>query len=218
MKAVLVEPSWANRLDAGVKSLDLRLAPEARESLLQFVALLAKWNRAYNLTAVRDPLEMVDRHLLDSLSILPYLRGGQILDLGTGAGLPGIPLALLRPQWQFVLLDSSSKKLRFVRQTVLELGLANVQTVHTRVERFRPERPFDTLISRAFAPLPRMLELTRNLLAPHAVLLAMKGKAPVDEIRGLPRDLQAELIPLQVPFADGKRHLVRITQTSELLR
>jgi 16S rRNA (guanine527-N7)-methyltransferase len=171
-----------------------------------------KWNRAYNLTALRDPLEMVGKHLLDSLSVLNYLHGTRILDLGTGPGLPGIPLAVLRPQYDFVLLDSNGKKIRFVRQAQLEMAIQNIQPVQARVEGYRTDRPFDTLIARAFSSLPRILQLTQGLWRREGCLLAMKGSMPHQELAALPADLAVRIIPLQVPFCEGERHLIEIRQ------
>jgi len=130
-------------LQDGVHALGLALAPAAQEKLIAYIELLAKWNQAYNLTAVRDPEQMIARHLLDSLAILPWVRGPRVLDIGSGAGLPGIPLALARPELQFVLLDSNAKKTRFITQALAELGLENVEVVHSRVEKYQPAVPFD---------------------------------------------------------------------------
>src|SRR4030067_635573 len=141
------------RLQQGLSEMGLNLTAPARKKLLNFLELLEKWNRAYNLTAVRDPEQMVPRHLLDSLTVLPYLKGPSILDIGTGAGLPGLPLALARPDLAFTVLDSNLKKIRFVRQAVRELDIKNVEIAHARVEKFHPERKFDTLIARAFASI-----------------------------------------------------------------
>jgi 16S rRNA (guanine527-N7)-methyltransferase len=200
----------ARRLEQGAVILGLSLTEYESKRLLQFIELLLKWNQAYNLTALRDPMEMVERHLLDSLSVLDYLQGSRILDIGTGPGLPGIPLALLRPRCEFVLLDSNSKKIRFVRQVKLELAIGNIRPVHARVEQYHPERPFDTLLARAFTSLPRMLELTGGLWAEEACLLAMKGALPQQELAELPAGIQARSIPLQLPFSQAQRHLIAL--------
>ena len=210
MPASRQQPDLLTRLRDGAGILGVELTEDESERLLRFIWLLLKWNRAYNLTALDDPMVMVERHLLDSLSVLPYLQGKRILDMGTGPGLPGIPLALMRPQWNFILLDSNNKKIRFVRQAMLELALDNVQPVHARVEQYQPDQPFDTLIARAFTDLPRMLALTRELLVPHGILLAMKGKLPQSELAQLPADRTVRIIPLQVPFCAGERHLIEI--------
>ncbi|MCU7805004.1 MAG: 16S rRNA (guanine(527)-N(7))-methyltransferase RsmG [Candidatus Thiodiazotropha sp. (ex Lucinoma borealis)] len=201
------------RLQQGAMVIDMSLSEQQQQGLMQFLSLLVNWNKAFNLTAVRDPLEMVGRHLLDSLVLLPHLTSTSCLDMGTGAGLPGIPLAIMRPQTQFVLLDGNSKKIRFVRQVVMELGLKNVQPVHARVERYHPESPFQTLLSRAFSALPKMLELTSELRGPETELLAMKGSVPSEEIAQLGPDYRCDIIPLQVPFDVGERCLVRIRQS-----
>jgi 16S rRNA (guanine527-N7)-methyltransferase len=200
------------RLLAGASEMGLALDEGQRELMLDYLALMVKWNAAYNLTAVRQPLEMVARHLLDSIVLLPYLKPGPCLDMGTGAGVPGIPLAIMCPDSDFVLLDSNSKKIRFVHQVKLELNLRNVQTVHARVEQYRPDRPFNTLISRAFSDLPKMLALTNGLRQPGCELLAMKGTVPTHEIARLPDQVRAEVIPLRVPFEAGERCLVRIVE------
>ncbi|MCU7807044.1 MAG: 16S rRNA (guanine(527)-N(7))-methyltransferase RsmG [Candidatus Thiodiazotropha sp. (ex Semelilucina semeliformis)] len=206
------ESACRERLQQGSETLGLALADEQAEKLLQFLSLLAKWNRAYNLTAVRDPLEMVSRHLLDSLAVEPHLEGRRCLDMGTGPGLPGIPLAVIRPEIEFVLLDSNNKKIRFVRQAILELGLKNVEAVHTRVEDYQPEKGFDMLISRAFTSLPNMLDLTAGLRRIDTVLLAMKATVPQDELQTLEAENNCRIIPLQVPYTEGQRCLIRFSQ------
>lgn len=203
------------RLVDGAAAMGIALTALQSDRLLAYLALLVKWNRAYNLTAVRDPDEMLPRHLLDSLSILPLVIGAigdtaaRILDVGTGAGLPGIPLAIMLPGARFTLLDSNGKKTRFVRQAQLELGLENVEVVHARVEELHPAEPFDLITSRAFAPLPRMFAQTAHLLAPGGGYLAMKGAVPVEEIAELDREgILAEVVPLQVPGTEGERHAI----------
>lgn len=200
------------RLRRGAQALGLAMDERQEARLLQFLALLVKWNKAYNLTAVRDPLEMVGRHLLDSLAVLPHLRGRRCLDMGTGAGLPGIPLAIMRPETDFVLLDSNGKKIRFVRQVVMELGLENVTAVQQRVEAYRADAAFDVLTARAFTALPRMLALTAHLRGPGAVLLAMKAERAEAERAGLAERVDAHIIELQVPYLQGVRCLVRVAE------
>ncbi len=148
---------WREQLDSGLSRLGLALDRAQQEGLLGYLGLLLKWNRVYNLSAVRDPREMVGRQLLDSLAVAPYLHGDRVLDLGTGAGLPGIPLAIAEPRRRFTLIDSNGKKTRFVQQSVIELGLGNVEVVRARVEAFRPDLGFDTVTARAFASLPELL-------------------------------------------------------------
>ncbi|MET0049606.1 MAG: 16S rRNA (guanine(527)-N(7))-methyltransferase RsmG [Candidatus Thiodiazotropha sp.] len=206
------EKACRERLQAGVEQLAISLSGSQMDQLIHYLALLHKWNKAYNLTAVRDPLEMVSRHLLDSLAVLPYFNTRSCLDMGTGAGLPGIPLAILCPQTRFVLLDSNSKKVRFLRQVILELGLDNATGVHSRLEALQPDEPFPTLISRAFTDLPRMLQLASGLMQPGSELLAMKGRVPDSEIAALPPGYDCKILPLRVPFCEAERCLVRITR------
>jgi 16S rRNA (guanine527-N7)-methyltransferase len=191
------------------------LPVDDRQRLLAFVRLLAKWNSAYNLTAVRDPEEMVTRHLLDSLVLLPYVQGPRVLDIGTGPGLPGIPLAVARPDCAFTLLDANAKKTRFVTQAVGELGLKNVDVVQARVENYRPAQKFDTLVARAFSSIADMLENARHLCAPHGRFLAMKGVYPEAELAAIPADYAvSEVAALQVPGLKAARHLAIITLRS----
>jgi 16S rRNA (guanine527-N7)-methyltransferase len=198
------------RLAEGMAALDVPASPEHRERLLAFLALMQKWNRAYNLTAIRDLRTAVDLHLLDSLTTWPYLHGGRILDVGTGAGLPGIPLAIVSEDKKFVLLDSNAKKTRFVQQAVIELGLKNVDVVAARVEQYRPERGFDTVLARAFASLGEIAAATERLLAPHGRILAQKGQWPQEEIENI-KDRAVRVHRLAIPGLDVERHLVEIT-------
>ena len=184
----------------------------SHQQLLAYVALLAKWNATYNLTAVRDPAEMVTRHLLDSLAIVPHVRGPRVLDVGTGPGLPGIPLAIALPALAFTLLDSNGKMLRFVTQAVGELALKNVEVVQIRAENYRPSVPFDTLVTRAFANIADMLAHTRHLLAPHGCILAMKGRLTDEERAAIPAEYMAETIRLHVPGLEAERQLVILTR------
>ena len=179
------------------------------DRLLQFIDLLLKWNRVYNLTSIVRPADMVSLHLLDSLAILPYLNGARVLDVGTGAGLPGLPLALFCPGKAFTLLDGNAKKTRFVRQAAIELGLSNVTVVHDRVEQFRPAQGFDCIMARAFANLPEIMAQTLHLLNPGGVLLAQKGKLPEGELNALENTV-FQVIPLSIPGVDAERHLIAI--------
>ncbi|MEJ2693488.1 MAG: 16S rRNA (guanine(527)-N(7))-methyltransferase RsmG [Candidatus Thiodiazotropha sp.] len=199
------------RLRQGVKALGLAMDENQERLLLQFLALLVKWNRAYNLTAVRQPMEMVGRHLLDSLAVVPHLRGGRCLDIGTGPGLPGIPLAIMCPERAYVLLDSNGKKTRFVRQAVLELGLGNVAVQQQRVEAYRSDEGFDTLIARAFSSLPRIIEMTSHLRRPGSLLLAMKAEKVEQELKALGPGVASRVIPLRVPFIEGERCLIEVS-------
>jgi 16S rRNA (guanine527-N7)-methyltransferase len=188
--------------------MNIEYSAEQLDQLLDFLALLVKWNRAYNLTAIRQPEEMARLHILDSLSVLPYLQGRQIADIGTGAGLPGIPLAIFSRDKVFSLVDSNAKKTRFIQQAVLELALQNVSVHHARVEQFEPVEKFSTVIMRAFAELTKIVQLTRHLLDKEGVLLAMKGQEPVQELQQINQAFQ--LIPLVVPGVEAERCLVCI--------
>ena len=200
------------RLDAGVAALHIDLPAGARETLLAYVALLARWNAAYNLSAVREPAAMVTRHLLDSLSVLPYVQGTTLADLGSGAGLPGIPLAIAAPGRRVTLVDSNGKKARFLRAAVRELGLANVAVIEARVE--NAEGTFDCVTARAFASLADMLAGGGHLLAPDGRWLALKGRMPEDELAALPEGFRVEAVhPLAVPGLDAARHLVIISRS-----
>ncbi len=200
-------------LDAGLAALGIDLPATARQKLLDYVALIAKWNQVHNLTAIREPVKMVTHHLLDSLALLKVIDGAskRVIDIGSGAGLPGIPLAIARPDWQVTLLDSNHKKGVFLQQAVSELGLANATVVVDRVEAFRPDAGFDCVVSRAFSDLPEFAELSRHLRGPGGVLLAMKGVYPYEEVLQLSPDIgTVEVIRLEVPGVDAERHLVSI--------
>ncbi len=176
---------------------------------LRYLALLEKWNRAKNLTAITRQSEMVVKHLLDSLAIAPYLEGKRILDVGSGGGLPGIPLAILFPEKRVTLIDSIGKKTRFLAQAANLLGLHNVEVVQKRVESFHASVPFDVITSRAFSSLPKMMQLCEHLKAPQGVYLAMKAKLEEDEQLAL-QTLVHEAIELTVPFLEGTRTLIKI--------
>jgi 16S rRNA (guanine527-N7)-methyltransferase len=179
------------------------------DGLTLYLGELAKWNKAYNLTAIRNPQEMVVRHIVDSLSAAPLLRGTRILDAGTGAGLPGIPLALCYPDRQFMLLDSNGKKIRFIQHVAGELGLTNVLPVQVRVESYEIEERFDTVISRAFTALADFVTNSGHLIKPAGCLLAMKGKLPEAELQALPPGWQATNIePVYVPGLAAERHII----------
>lgn len=197
-----------DKLSQGLVALGLDNGADRLDALLHFIKLIAKWNKAYNLTAVRDPEEMVSVHILDSLAILPHIRPPRVADIGTGAGLPGIPLAICLPDCHFTLVDSNSKKTRFVQQAVLELKLKNVEVVHGRVESLQPEQAFSTVITRAFASMPDILKLTGHLLADDGLLLAMKGQQPDQELAEISSDYS--VIPIKVPGIDAERCLIRL--------
>jgi len=198
-------------LQRGIAQLGIELSAEAQKKLLDYLSLLHKWNKVYNLTAIRDPQQMVSHHLLDSLVVMPYLWEGRWLDVGCGAGLPGVVLAVAQPDWQFTLLDSNSKKTSFVQQAIIELGLHNASVHCARVEEWQPAEQFDGIISRAFTQLGDFLRITRHLAAPHGRWAAMKG-APEHELAGLPGGCLVErVIPLQVPGLHAARSLVIAT-------
>ncbi|HEU4708375.1 MAG TPA: 16S rRNA (guanine(527)-N(7))-methyltransferase RsmG [Methylophilaceae bacterium] len=197
----------AAKLDQGLQEVGLILAPEVRQKLLDYLALLQKWNKVHNLTAVRDPEEMVTLHLLDSLSVLPYIEGSRLLDVGSGAGLPGIPLAICKPELQVTVLDASHKKASFMRQAKAELKIANMEVVCERVEAYQPPALFDTVISRAFSDLGEFMQLTRHLGKPEAQWLAMKGVYPFEELAQIKVE-PIRVVPLQVPGLNAQRHLV----------
>ncbi|CAA9892412.1 methyltransferase, SAM-dependent methyltransferase, glucose-inhibited cell-division protein [Candidatus Methylobacter favarea] len=195
-------------LISGLQSLNLNISKDKVELLLAFIKLIEKWNKAYNLTAVRNREEMVRLHLLDSLAIIPYLEGKRVIDIGTGAGLPGIPLAICLPETRFALLDSNAKKTRFVQQAVLELKLKNVEVCPNRVETYHPEKSFNTVIARAFAALPNIVKSAAHVLSRDGVLLAMKGRRPDSELEQLA--LKTTVIPIRVPGIEAERCLIRI--------
>ena len=199
-------------LITGLESLDLPLDEDKIEQLMCFIKLLEKWNKAYNLTSIRNTEDMVRLHLLDSLAIIPFIEGKHVIDIGTGAGLPGIPLAIYLPSIDFTLLDSNAKKTRFVQQVILELKLKNVSVCHNRVERYLPEVSFNTVITRAFASLSDIVKLTGHLLSKNGIILAMKGQPPDEQYINFAK---TTLIPINVPGIPAKRCLVKMQLTEE---
>ena len=199
--------SQAALLAQGIASMGLAISDDAQQKLLAYLALLQKWNKVYNLTAVRDPLEMVTLHLLDSLSVLPYVNSKNILDVGSGGGLPGIVLAICKPELQVTTIDTVQKKVIFMRQVKGELGLENLTPVHARVENFKPDVPFEIVISRAFSEIALFVQLTKHLIAENGQWLAMKGIMPADELVGLPLT-PVQVIALKVAGLDAERHLL----------
>ena len=199
-------------LAAGVAEMGLDVSLEAQAKLLQYLSLLNKWNKVYNLTAVRDPLEMVTLHLLDSLSVLPYIKTKNLLDVGSGGGLPGIVLAICKPELQVTTIDTVQKKAIFMRQVKGELGLNNLEVVHARVENYQPAEKFAAVISRAFSEAALFIKLTQHLLADKGQWLAMKGVAPHEELEKLAIKAN-KIIPLKVAGLDAERHLVIFENT-----
>ena len=194
-------------LAAGLAELGIELPADAQTKLLAFRDLLLKWNKTYNLTALRDPAQAIPLHLLDSLAILPHVGNGALLDVGSGGGLPAIPLAIVRPELSVSMVDTVQKKTTFLQQAVIELGLTNAAVYHARVEKMSGQ--YAQISSRAFSELGLFVELTRHLLAPGGRWLAMKGGRPDDEIASLPADISVEaIIPLTVPGVDAERHLI----------
>lgn len=201
--------SLEEKLASGLEEMGLLLDPVTQSNLLKYVALIQKWNKVYNLTAVRDPLKMITQHLLDSLAVLPHIAGRRLIDIGTGSGLPGIPLALANPALEVTLLDSNHKKTSFLRQACLELGLHNVTVVCERVEAWRPEEKYDVVISRAFSDLGEFASLALHLCSDTGWMLAMKGIYPHEELTRLPANVALQgVAPLRVPGLDAERHLV----------
>lgn len=195
--------------------LCLALSDQQDQQLQQYLALLQRWNKVYNLTAVRDPEQMLPLHLWDSLSIVPFIQAETCLDVGSGAGLPGIPLAILRPTQHFTLVDTNGKKTRFIQQAALELGLANVEVVQTRVEQWQPEQKFAAIISRAFASLADFVTVSGEHLQAQGTLYAMKGRYPESEIAELPQGWRLACShSLSVPGLDAERHLLELTRTA----
>lgn len=197
----------AEQLADGIRQMGLDVSAQAQQQLLQYLALLQKWNKVYNLTAVRDPQEMVTLHLLDSLSVLPYIKGHNLLDVGSGAGLPGVVIAICKPDLQVTTIDTVQKKAIFMRQVKGELGLDNLSVVHARVEEHHPQQPYDQVISRAFSEIALLMQLTKHLIAKGGEWLAMKGLVPTQELAVLAEKPNA-IVPLQVAGLEAQRHLL----------
>ena len=208
--------SLLNQLETGLEKMGLKIGEDLPESvparLIEYLELLVKWNKAFNLTAVRDPAEMVSKHLLDSLAVLPYIGDGLIADVGSGAGLPGIPLAHARPQTRFVLLDSNGKKTSFLNQAKRLLKLDNVEVVNQRVEDYRPELYFDAVIARAYADTRLILKSTAHLHQPTTRILVMQGK--LDETINDPAYVLRRAYKLDIYGLDAERHLLEITKAN----
>lgn len=195
-------------LQQGLQSLNIPVSDKQLDTLLAFIKLIEKWNKAYNLTAVRNREDMARIHILDSLAVLPYIEGKRIADIGTGAGLPGIPLAIFLPDVEFTLVDSNSKKTRFVQQAILELKLKNVNVIHSRVENIQADMLFSTVIMRAFASIQEIISLTSRLIDSSGILLAMKGQKPTDELNSISNEYS--IISIKIPELEAERCLIRI--------
>lgn len=197
------------------EGLGLLVSDKQDQQLQQYLALLQRWNKAYNLTAVRDPAQMLILHLWDSLSVVPFIGAESCLDVGSGAGLPGIPLAIMRPDQQFTLLDTNGKKTRFIQQAALELGLKNLKVVQARVEQWQPEQKFAAIISRAFASLADFVTVSGKHLQAQGTMYAMKGRYPDSEIADLPTGWSVvSSHQLLIPSLDAERHLLELTRTA----
>ena len=201
------------KLDSLLAQANIQVSEQQKDQLIELVNLLNKWNKAYNLTSVRDPQEMLVKHILDSLVVSPYLQGDRFIDVGTGPGLPGLPLAIINPDKQFVLLDSLGKRVSFIRNAVLKLRLTNVTPVLSRVEEYQPEEKFDGVLSRAFASLKDMTEWCHHLLSSDGLFYALKGIYHQEEVQNLNDIFIVEkVVSLNVPTLVGERHLVLLTK------
>ncbi|WP_105902959.1 16S rRNA (guanine(527)-N(7))-methyltransferase RsmG [Vibrio gangliei] len=210
MNPTLINSALRDKLDALLSQTELDVSEQQRNQLVGYVVLLDKWNKAYNLTSVRNPMDMLVKHIMDSIVVSPYLPGDRFIDVGTGPGLPGIPLAILNPSAHFTLLDSLGKRIRFIKQVLHELGISNVEPMQSRVEEYQPEIGYDAVISRAFASMMDMVEWCYHLPKEESgVFLALKGQLPEDEMSQLPDTLTVSAIHiLQVPELEGDRHLI----------
>lgn len=199
------------QLEAYLAEINLPATAEQKKQLLDFVGMLNKWNKAYNLTSVRDPEIMLVRHIMDSLVVSKHLQGERFIDVGTGPGLPGIPLAIMNPSKTFVLLDSLGKRIRFQKQVAFELGIHNISSIESRVEAYQPEQKFDGVLSRAFASIHDMLTWCHHLPAEHGQFYALKGQLSDEEMQQIPAGFAiTETIELKVPKLDEQRHLLKI--------
>ncbi|GAA6205550.1 MULTISPECIES: 16S rRNA (guanine(527)-N(7))-methyltransferase RsmG [Thalassotalea] len=203
--------SLISELESLIKKSDIKVNETQISQLIQYVELLVKWNKAYNLTSVRDPHEMLVKHIMDSLAVGEVLEGNHFIDVGTGPGLPGIPLAILFPERSFVLLDSLGKRITFLRQVVFQLKLANVTPLLSRVEKYQPEIPFDGVLSRAFASLEDMINWCKHLIDQNGRFYALKGQYPKDELTQLPNDVSLiKSHEITVPNLVGERHVIEL--------
>lgn len=210
--------SLEDGLDQGLAELGLDLECGQKAQLMAYIALLEKWNRAYNLTAIRERKKMLSHHILDSLTVLPYISGRHVIDVGSGAGFPGMVLAIADPARHYTLLDSNGKKTRFLQQVVAELGLENVAVVHARIESYRAVGPFDCVLARAVASLAELVSLCTGLIGNHGRYIFMKGRYPEAEIAALPETVRLErTMEIRVPGVEGARHIVELCQNSPMI-
>lgn len=209
----MADEALLSRIGDGAAKLGIDLDSTQRGQLLLYLQEMVRWGRAYNLTAIRDIEQMVPLHLLDSLSVIPHVRGPRVIDLGTGAGLPGIPLAVVKPEFQVWLMDSSAKKCRFLRHAATRLGLKNVEVIQSRAENYRPEQGFDTVVARAVGTLGLLMELSAHLCEPGGQLLAMKGQYPEAELAEAGDGWKVDnVLALKAPGVEADRHLVVCTR------
>ncbi|WP_444940364.1 16S rRNA (guanine(527)-N(7))-methyltransferase RsmG [Microbulbifer sp. ZKSA004] len=202
------------RLLEAAAQMSVALSDRQQDQLLEYLALFARWNSAYNLSAIRDPEQMLERHIIDSLSVVNLCGEGSLIDVGSGGGLPGIPLAIVHPERAITLLDSNGKKTRFLFQVASTLPLPNITVVNERVEAFVPDQPFAGVVSRAFASIEDMVNGSEHMLAPRGRFYAMKGKLPEDELSALPKGIKVEQVHrLSVPGCDGERHMIQLCRT-----
>lgn len=212
---LILESELLAILQNSLEKCDLVVTPQQQQQLINYVLLMHKWNKTYNLTSVRDPRQMVIKHIIDSIVVAPFLESVCYIDVGTGPGLPGIPLAIMCPDKQFVLLDSLGKRVRFMKQVAYELKINNIQPVQSRVEDFVPDVKIDGVLSRAFASLKDMLHWCQHLVDSDGVFLALKGQLPTSELNELPLGfILQDTIKLNVPGLDGERHIVKIKRQS----
>lgn len=215
MITTVLRTEFKSRISESCSKIGIDVSNEQNDKLIQYLELLIKWNKAYNLTAIRDPEEMFIKHLVDSLSIAPFIKGDSILDVGTGPGLPGIPMAIMFPAKKFALLDSNGKKTRFLVQAKMSLSLSNVEVFNVRVENLARDKLFDQIMSRAFTALDNMVELCKHLLTPSGEFLAMKGLIPKDEIAMVSKEYAiVNITPLLVPGCMDQRHLITVKKNN----
>ncbi len=205
-----LDPALERRLQEGAAALSVPLTDSVTRQLMTYLSVLIRWNRSFNLTAIRDPARMVTEHLLDALSVAKFVTGQRVIDVGTGAGLPGLVLAVLDPERTTALLDANGKKTRFLREAVRQLGLANVTIHEGRCEDYRPDARFDTVVCRAFAPLPRLVDVAAHLRADDGVLVAQKGLYPTDEVEALGDRWHVTRAEIHVPGLAKTRHVLTL--------